>query len=256
MAGELAVILKRLYDNQSKGYEMTKQDFRKVSWNEVALWNGMTWSTRRNFIKGLGIGLASLLLARCIPFKRGGDSANDHLRDCWLSLEKLAQETQKNFERAEQTRQDLLKDHRSALDDLVASGELNAVTAEQVQIAFREATYHVWRSNAPITCYEPMIIDYTPISSDQLTRQVDLLSELADSGVLDENTITQVQAALARDIAFLSLTDDETQELYDKLIAAADETYDFPSFDEVELEIPSEAMEAARFLIKLLLESR
>jgi hypothetical protein len=213
-------------------------------------------TTRRDFMKTLGISIASLALARCLPFKGSSDSPLDHLRDCWLSLEKLAQETQKDFERAEQMKQDLIGDHRAGLDDLVASGELTSAAADQVQIAFQEASYHVWRLNAPITCYEPVLVDYTPTSSQQLTQQVTLLKEIAERGDVDEKIIGQAQAALERDIAFLSLTDEETQSLYDKLIAAAGENFNFPSFEELDLEITPNAMEAARFLVDVLLESR
>jgi len=232
---------------------MAKHYIQKPGRIEGTFWNCMMQPTRRDFIKGLGIGLASLLMARCIPFKKAGDSPYDHLRGCWLSLDKLAQETQMDYEQADQAKQDLIASHRSALDDLVASGELSSESADLVHIAFQEATYHVWRSNAPITCYEPMIVDYSPTSSGQLTQQVALLSEIADSGDIDEHTMAQAQAALERDIAFLSLSDDETQSLYEALIATAGETYDFPSFDELELEITPETMEAARFLVGLLI---
>jgi hypothetical protein len=216
----------------------------------------MMQTTRRDFMKTLGISFASLALARCIPSKSSSSSPIARIRDCWLRLEKVAEETQKDFEQAEQMNQDLLGDHRSALDDLVAAGEISAAAAEQVQIAFQEATYHIWRSNAPITCYEPVLVDYTPTSSEQLTQQVTLLTELAEHGDIDEKTIAQAQTALERDIAFLSLSNEETQSLYDKLIAAAGDTYNFPSFDNLDMEITPEAMEAARFLVELLLDSR
>ncbi len=212
-------------------------------------------TTRRDFMKSLGISIASVVLARCIPFKPSDDSPMSRLRICWLSLEKLAQETQKDFEQAEQMKEDLLGDHRYALDDLVGTGELSSAAAEQVQIAFQEATYHIWRLNAPITCYEPVIVNYTPTSSEQLTQQITHLTEIAKHGDIDENTIAQVRGALERDIAFLSLTDEETQSLYEKLIAAAGDTYSFPTFDELVLEIPPEAMEAAHLLVDIILEN-
>jgi hypothetical protein len=211
-------------------------------------------ATRRDFIKTLGISIATFALARCIPFKSSDDSPKSRLRDCWLSLEKLAQQTQKDFEQAEQMNQGLLEDHRSALDDLVAAGEIHSAAADQVQIAFEEATYHVWRSNAPITCYEAVLVDYTPTSSQQLKQQITLLTEISEQGDIDERTIAQVQKAIERDIAFLSLTDEETQSLYEKLIPAAGDTYDFPSLDELDLEITPESIEAAHFLVELLLD--
>jgi hypothetical protein len=211
-------------------------------------------TTRRDFMKTLGISIATFALARCIPFKSSDDSPKSRLRDCWLNLEKLAQETQKDFEQAGQMKESLLGDHRSALDDLVATGELSSAAADQVQIAFEEATYHVWRSNAPITCYEAVLVDYTPTSSQQLTQQVTILAEISEQGDIDERTITQVQNALERDIAFLNLTDEETQSLYDELLAAAGDTYDFPTLDELDLEITPESIEAAHFLVELLLD--
>jgi hypothetical protein len=217
-------------------------------------------TTRRDFIKSLGIGIASLMMAQCSssgggtdPTERPDHSSKERLRACWSSLSDLATETQQDFEHAEQIKAELITNHRAALDDLVASGDLSAIVADQVQIAFQEATYHVWRSHAPITCYEPVLVDYTPTSSGQLTQQVALLEEISNSIQVDHNTIAQAQAALERDIAFLSLTDEATQALYDDLIAAAGQTYDFPTFDELELEIPPESVEAARFLVELLL---
>lgn len=220
-------------------------------------------ATRRDFIKSMGIGIASLMMVQCSssdgrtdPTQRPDHSSKERLQICWLSLGDLASETQRDFEHAEQIKAELITDHRTALDDLVVSGDLSATAADQVQIAFQEATYHIWRSHAPITCYELILLDYTPTSSAQLTQQVALLEEIADSGNVDPNTIAQAQSALERDMAFLSLTNEATQALYDDLIAAAGETYDFPTFDELELEIPSESIEAARFLVELLLENR
>jgi hypothetical protein len=218
-------------------------------------------ATRRDFIKSLGIGMASLLMAQCTLSDDGTDltkspqpSPKEWLRIYWLRIGDLAAETQEDFERAEQIKAELITDHRAALDNLVASEELSSAAAEQVQIAFQEATYHVWRSNAPITCYEPVLVDYTPTSSEQLTQKVALLEEIAERSDIEENTLAQAQAALERDIAFLGLTDEETQLLYEKLITAAGDTNNFPSFDELDLEITPEAMEAARFLVELFIK--
>jgi hypothetical protein len=99
-----------------------------------------------------------------------------------------------------------------------------------------------------------VVVDYTPASSGQLAQQAGLLAEMAESGDLDPATVAQAQAAIERDIAFLNLSDAETQALYDELIEAAGGTYDFPSLDELDLEISPEAAEAARFLVELLSE--
>ena len=220
-------------------------------------------STRREFIKNVGIAIASLAMTRCAcpitsgdwPAKGECDSAPDCLRQCWLRLDLLAEETQdwNNYERGEQALSKLIADHQAALDELVAAGELDTDVADQAQTAFGAAAYHVWRSNAPITCYEAVLVDYKPTSSSQLARQAELLVEMAASGDLDPATVTQAQAAIERDIVFLNLSGAETQALYDELIAAAGDSYTFPSFDELDLEITPEAAEAARFLVKLLL---
>jgi hypothetical protein len=211
-------------------------------------------STRRDFIKSVGIAIASLVMARCIPFGGKSDSLRGRLRNCWLRLDWLAQQAKGNYERGDQAREKLAADHRAALDELVAAGELGVAVADQVQVAFTEAAHHVWRSNAPITCYEAVMMDYTPASSGQLAQQAGLLAEMAKSGDFDPATVAQAQAAIERDIAFLNLSDAGTQALYEELIEAAGDTYDFPSLDELDLDIPPEAAEAARFLVELLSE--
>jgi hypothetical protein len=211
-------------------------------------------STRRDFIKSVGIAIASLVMVRCIPFGGEDDAPRGRLRHCWLRLDWLAQQAKGDYERGDQAREELAADHRAALDDLVAAGELGVTVADQVQVAFTEAAHHVWRSNAPITCYEAVMMDYTPASSGQLAQQASLLPELAKSGDLDPATVAQAQAAIERDIALLNLSDAETQALYEELIEAAGDTYDFPSLDELDLDIPPEAAEAARFLVELLSE--
>lgn len=123
-------------------------------------------TTRRNFIKSLGIGFASLILAQCssredgtTPTRKPDHSPKGRVLFCWLSLGDLTEKTQLDFELAEALRSELTSDHRAALDDSVSSGELNPAAADQVQIAFQEATHHIWRSNAPITCYEPVLVN-------------------------------------------------------------------------------------------------
>jgi hypothetical protein len=172
----------------------------------------------------------------------------------WRSLGNLGSETRQDYEQGEQLMGGLLKEHRSLLNELIADDELDTAVADQIQVAFSEAAYHVWRSNAPITCYEPMMVDYTPTSRGQLLHQTSLLADLADKGNIDETTIDQAQAALERDIAFLNLTDVEIQSLYQELIDAAGESYNYPTFDELDLEISSAVVEAAQFLVDVMLE--
>lgn len=213
--------------------------------------------TRREFLKGVGVAMASLAMTGCSP-GLGGDSADDsprgRLRSCWLRLDNLAEATREDYERGEQLKAELAADHRTALDDLVSSAELTAIVADHVQVAFDEALYHVWRANAPITCYEPSIVSYTPTSANQLVQQAGLLATMAKRGDLDPDTVQRARTAIERDIAFLSLTSQETDELYRALQEAAGDSFLFPSFEELALEIPAEAIEAARFLVDLLTE--
>jgi hypothetical protein len=205
------------------------------------------------------------MLSRCTPPGSGGTpqpptpaggDALEQLRSCWQRFDWLIEKTQDwdHSNEADEARQELVDEHRAGLDELVAIGELDAAVADHIQSAYAAAVYHVWRSYAPITCYEPVLIDYKPASSGQLVRQSHLLAEMAESNDLDPAVVAQAQAAIERDIAFLSLSGVEIGALYEELRQAAGDSYDFPQFDELELEITPEAAEAARFLIELLLE--
>jgi hypothetical protein len=211
--------------------------------------------TRRDFIKSLGIGIASLVIARCIPLDNVGNSPRDHLRDTWLKLPWLADQTIEDYEQAQGERSRLLDDHRTYLDKLVSIGEISASAANQLQVAFTEATYHAWRSNAPFTCYLPAPgPDYTPSSSNQLATQAELLGELSNQVSLDLDTVALAQATIERDISFLNLAEEDVQELYNKLIEDAGDTQNYPIFSDLDLEISPDAMEAAEFLIELILK--
>jgi hypothetical protein len=174
-------------------------------------------STRRDFIKSVGIAIASLVMVRCIPFGDKDNSPRGRLRNCWLRLDWLAQQAKGDYERGDKAREKLAAEHRAALDGLVAVGELDAAVADELDTAFGAAVSHVLFINAPITCYEAVLV-YTPVSSGQLAQQADLLAEMAKSGDLDPATVAQAQAAIERDIAFLNLSYAETQSLYDELV--------------------------------------
>jgi len=203
--------------------------------------------------------MASLAMARCVPSGGGEDSAErecgsarDCLRECWLRLVWLGPPIRQDYEPGERARDELITQHRADLDDLVAAGELDAAVAEYVQAAYAEAVGHVWRLNEGITCYEPAFLDYTYDSADRLIRQAKLLARLAESGDVDSDAVARAQVAIERDIAFLSLSPEETQALYDELMAAAGDGHGYPSLDELDLDIP-EAAAAAGFLADLLL---
>jgi hypothetical protein len=177
----------------------------------------------------------------------------DRLRQPWHDLDRLAHEAP-DLDRGEKTHERLVADHQSALDKLVAGGELDPVVAEEMQAAFEGAAAHVWRANAPITCYEAVSLDYQVESSSDLARQADLLAEMAEQNTIDEATVAQAQAAIERDIAFLAMTVDDRHALMEKVREAAGDSYDFPSLTELDTDVPPESVQAARILVELLVE--
>jgi hypothetical protein len=177
--------------------------------------------------------------------------ARERLRACWLGLESIAQRALEDPDGTEEERIALEDEHRAVLDELVPLDEVRAAVADHVQVAFEAAAYHVWRANAPITCYEPVMIDYKPTSSDQLTVQAAILAEMSDDGALEQEVVAQAQAAIERDIAFLSLSTEEVLALYQEIEKGSLDG-SVPSFDEIELEVTPEAVEAAQFLVGLL----
>jgi hypothetical protein len=173
-----------------------------------------------------------------------------------MKFDWLAKETQdwENYEGGEKAMNQLLNVHQNALDDLISTGKVDSSVALFVQEAYREAAYHIWRSNAPITCYEPMMVDYVPTSSSQLIQQAQLLTDFSSGSGIDPDTVAKVQDSIERDMAFLNFSPDDLREFNEDLIEAAGDSYDFPIYDELELEISAEAVQAANFLVNLLIQ--
>ena len=194
--------------------------------------------TRRDFIRSVGIAVASLVMAGCIPSGGEDGSPRGRLRSCWLRLDWLARQARGDYERGEQARDELVAEHRAALDDLVAAGEVDAAVADQVQVAFDEAAFHAWRSNAPMTCYMALPVEYG--GRDDLLQQAELLRKAASG--LDPAVVEEVQAAIARDIALFEAA--AGPEAGAKLIE---------QFETGEIKASPEAVEAARILVDLLL---
>lgn len=226
-----------------------------------------------------------------VPPGSGDASLRGRLRDYWLQLDWITQQAQESYGQGT-ARDGFVAGHRTILDELVAAGELDAGVAEQVQIAFAAAAYSAWFAGyrRVYICYTPTpspmpshtpepyetighaLADYTFSSAYQLKNQADLLAEMVASDDLSPDVVAQAQAALERDITFLStfyaatraglerviapshLSNEETWTLYEELEHAVDGPYSFPNFDELELDVPAEAAEAARFLVELLLE--
>ncbi len=226
--------------------------------------------SRRDFMKIFGAAAASLLVTRCkattptptcyepLPPTALPPTAIDRLRTCWQGFGDLAQATsadpgQGNGSYENAIGQQMMTEHKAALNELLAAGEITQPVADLVQEAYDAAVYHVWRSNVPITCYEPVWVDYAPVGANVLVKQADLLSEIASQGEIDPETLAKAQAALEHDMAFYELTDEEVHALYERIQAAAQEQgQPIPAFDAVELEVSLDAQEAARFIIALL----
>jgi hypothetical protein len=242
---------------------------------------------RRDFMKLFGISLGSLLLARCqvveklitppstcyavalddtalsTPAKSPTSkplTARDRLRQCWLRFGELAQKTVEARDSGENSWEnnpigaEMEADHRSALDELVAAGEITAPVADLIQEAFSAAVYHIWRSNVPMTCYEPVMVDYAPASAGSLVQQSEALTDVAAGSTIAPDTLAKARVALEHDLAFYALTDAEVQVLYEQLLKEyQDSGGTIPSFEEVELTLTPEVKTAAQFLLDVLM---
>lgn len=224
--------------------------------------------SRRDFIKLVGVSVASLALTRCNfpvgvtcyapmpPSPYPTDPTRDCLRTCWLSFGELARRTQESAQQGDSEdtySQELKANHRAALDELVASGELTASVADLVQEAYNAAVYHVWRSNTLMTCYEPMMVDYAPVSANILVDQAAVLDEIAAQGMVESTTLETARAALEHDMAFYAMTDEEVSNLYSRLVTEwQTQGGSRPAFEELDLEITPDAQAAAQFIISLL----
>jgi hypothetical protein len=226
--------------------------------------------TRRDFITSFAMGIASLIISGCLssqsaedashdgsdpthpplptsmptasasPANDSANSSEDVLRNSWLQLKKLSQVTQMDSNEGERLRDELMTNHRNALDGLVALNEISSEVANQIQHAFEQAAYHTWRVYAPAMCYEAMPPEAFP--SGDLIQQANQLIELSND--LDPATVEKVQAAIARDMAFFEAISQDKNP-YELL----------KQFNTDELEISPEALEAARFLMELLLSN-
>jgi hypothetical protein len=237
---------------------------------------------RRDFMKLFGISLGSLLLARCqlpgIPTlpptcylvalntpagptpTSKSPSARERLRLCWLRFGELAQKMRDAQNRKDNSWENnpigarMNTDHRRALDELVAAGEITAPVADLVQEAYSAAVFHIWRSNAPMTCYEPMIVDYAPAGAGNLVLQSETLSRVGAGGTIAPETLAKARTALEHDLAFYALSEADVQALYSHLLEEyRDPGERIPSFEEVELTLTPDVREAAQFLLEVLM---
>jgi hypothetical protein len=228
---------------------------------------------RRDFMKLFGVTVASMLLTRCsalapatpeqtcyepiaptdLPPTLSSIPARERLHLYWLRFGELSQKTITGENSDNALGQQMTTDHRAALDELVASGEISASVADLVQESYGAAVYHVWRSNAPITCYEPMFVDYAPSSADVLVKQSEVLNQIAAQGTIDPAALAGAQAALEHDLAFYALNDEEVKTLYDRLARESQVGgQSIPSFEALQLELTPDAKDAAHFILDLL----
>jgi hypothetical protein len=239
---------------------------------------------RRNFMKLFGISLGSLLLTRCqrtgapepgstyvtcytvVHFTPTAGTpsptrfaARDRLRLCWLRFGELAQKTKEASDSGDDSWQDnpvgaqMNADHRAALDELVAAGDITAPVADLIQEAYAAAVFHIWRSNVPVTCYEPMIVDYAPASANNLVLQSEALDQVAAGTPIAPETLEKIRTALEHDLAFYALTDSEVQALYDQMVKEYQSSGGtIPSFEELELTLTPDVKTAAGFLLDVL----
>jgi hypothetical protein len=236
---------------------------------------------RRNFIRLFGITLGSLLLARCQrretptpavitcytispPTTTPGEASPTHLaaidrvRLCWLRFGELAQNTRDDANTGAGGENPLvtqmIAEHRHALDELTAAGNITVSIASLLQEAYSAAVYHVWRSNVPMTCYDLAFPDYAPESAGNLVNQAEILQEVAAGSTIAPDTLEKARAALEHDLAFYALTDEDVRALYDQLIVEyGDPGEGIPSFEELELTLTKDAKAAAQFLIDVLM---
>ncbi|MBN1811372.1 MAG: hypothetical protein JXA14_06020 [Anaerolineae bacterium] len=200
-------------------------------------------ATRREFIRRVGVALGSLMAMRCgqttcytpeplpsvTPVLSRRLTPNwTALRECWLDLDNPALRSLEDNDFSRELRQR----HDDALAALVDSDELDQAVAAEIDAAFEEAVAHIQRQQA--TCYIALPPEFTP--RDDLMQQAEILEMMAAEGGIEPQTVAQAQAALERDIAWL------TQFHAGKVPGELGE-----------IEVTPEAAEAAQILVKLLL---
>ena len=96
---------------------------------------------------------------------------------------------------------DLRRRHADALETLVADKILQADVADAMSVAFEQAIAHIQRQTVAC-CYEPLPPEYMP--RQNLTTQAAVLTEMVLRSGIDWDTANRAQAALERDMAWLS----------------------------------------------------
>ncbi len=208
-----------------------------------------------------------------IPTPVVDHSRRRRLRDCWMRLgdrytlrpytfHTPAVEPTPSCRSAEQC----IAEHDAILAEMVEDGELQQAVADELQAAFRAATDDAnwpapesWTPQAEpiiITCYFSTDPVYPRIvrrkKPPELIRQVQLLADMTAGGNFSQETIDQAFAAIARDIAFLSLSETEQK-------AVSEHEIRVPLLHDSIIPGPEgwlapRAVQAARFLVGIFLE--
>lgn len=224
---------------------------------------------RRRFLRRLGIAMAALAAGGCCgtaamsgTTEGGGGGGTeptpappatgwDTVRAAWGDLPTLEKAAQ-GEDGGEKALAALTDRHQAALDEVVKAGELRKPVAGDIQAAFAEAAWHVWRSNTLMSCYEPPMPwqVHEQSAKHQLATQAASLAKMASTSDIDEATVAQAREAIERDIAFLTLAGDELATLQQA------EAQTWRDFAELELEVDADAKEAAQILTEVLLGQR
>jgi hypothetical protein len=194
----------------------------------------------------VGIALGSLMTVRCVtcyapieptdpfptpsprPTEPSADPNWGTLRECWLDLDSPELRSYDDTDFSIGLRQR----HDDALAALVESDEIDGAVAGEIGAAFEEAIAHIQRQQA--TCYIALPPVFAP--REDLVQQASILEELAEESDIDPETVAQAQAALERDIAWLSQ------------FHAGEEPGELDG-----IEVTPEAAKAAKILVELLL---
>ncbi len=214
-------------------------------------------TSRRDFIKSLGISLAAIMITRCAPFHGETDTSEviaipsntpeatplppeDLIRECWLNLDLLAKKAHEDGEHAGEVWSKLVNQHQAALLIMVNSGDLDMKVAQQMQDVFKHAANHIEGIYSTfIMCYESMETTLF-FARDDLLQQADVLQEFSDD--IDPVVLEEIRTAIAYDITYFELA------FSPRAGMELDE-----QFKAGEMDIMPEALEAAQLLVDILL---
>ena len=217
-------------------------------------------TSRRDFIKSLGISLATIMITRCAPFHSETEPLEvmatpsdtpkatvfppeERIRECWRNLDLLAREARKDGEHSSKLWSTLVNEHQAALLIMVNSGDLDMKVAQQMQNVFKRAANHIEGIYSTfVMCYESMETTLF-FARDDLLQQAEVLQEFSDD--IDHVVLEEIRTAIAYDITYfeLAFSPRAGMELNEQ-------------FEAGEMEIIPEALEAAQLLVDITLSDQ